>query len=122
MAEMLERTTTAVVVVNALAFTVGLVSPEAAESAEWVEHLALVYMVAELGIKMHHVGWHLGRFVRDPWNGFDVVLIALSLLATVPAAGALRITRAARLLKVLHIGRHAVQLRAVPRVVALART
>lgn len=68
--------------------------------------MVLGWFVIGLGIKLR--GADLGRFARDPWDAFDAVLIAISLAATLSAAGALRLARAARLLRLMHVGRHAV--------------
>ena len=69
-----------------------------AKSAFTGPHLALSSLfVAEIGIRLGATWPTPRRFFRDPWNRFDVVVVALSLL---PQAGPLAlVARLARLLR-----------------------
>lgn len=62
-----------------------------------VDHLALYVFVAELAAKLY--AYRL-RFFRDPWNLFDTVIVAVSLL---PTAGGLSVLRALRILRALRL-------------------
>ncbi|MFB9247568.1 ion transporter [Sphaerisporangium melleum] len=62
-----------------------------------VDHIALYVFVAELLVKIYV---YRARFFRDPWNLFDTVIVAVSLL---PAAGELSVLRALRILRALRL-------------------
>ena len=91
---------TAVIVLNAV--TLGL------ETYPWVmanaggalmafDRLVLGIFVVEIALKL--VAFR-GAFFRSPWNWFDLVIVAISL---VPAAGAFSVLRALRILRVLRL-------------------
>jgi voltage-gated sodium channel len=108
----LEKVVTGAIVANAGVFVWGLVDDTGA--SEMVEHCILALFVMEMAVKMYGQRW--GYFTK-PWQVFDAVVIGLSLAPLVPTLAVLRVARLARLAKVLHLARHAVQLR----IVALAR-
>ncbi|WAC49407.1 ion transporter [Asticcacaulis sp. SL142] len=62
-----------------------------------LDQLLLGVFVVELLLRLFAQG---GRFIRDPWNLFDTVVIALALL---PASGALSVLRALRVVRVLRL-------------------
>ncbi|WP_405150727.1 ion transporter [Sphaerisporangium sp. NBC_01403] len=95
-----QRAIVAVIVVNAA--TLGVeTSPSALASYGTVLHVvdraALYVFVAELLAKMYV---YRARFVRDPWNLFDTVIVAVSLM---PTAGGLSVLRALRILRALRL-------------------
>ena len=61
----------------------------------------LVLFIAELAIRIAAHGFHLGVFLRDGWNAFDFLVVALSL---VPGVGAFTtVARIARVLRVVRL-------------------
>lgn len=72
-----------------------------------LDKLCLAIFVAELGLKMFAQGF---GFVRRPWNIFDFVIVAISLI---PAAQGLSVLRALRILRVLRLLTVAPRLRRV---------
>jgi voltage-gated sodium channel len=62
-----------------------------------VDRIVLAVFVVEIGLRLYAYGW---RFWRDPWNVFDFVIVAISL---VPASGPLSVLRALRVLRVLRL-------------------
>ncbi|MEO0342718.1 MAG: ion transporter [Pseudomonadota bacterium] len=62
-----------------------------------LDAICLWIFVAELGLKIFALGW---RFLRDPWNIFDFILVAI---AFVPNSGGLTVLRALRILRVLRV-------------------
>ncbi|WP_433256517.1 ion transporter [Streptosporangium sp. CA-135522] len=90
----------AVIVINAA--TLGLETSAAAverygTALTVVDHLALYIFVAELAAKVYV---YRREFLRDPWNLFDSVIVAVSLL---PTAGGLSVLRALRILRALRL-------------------
>ncbi|MET8142769.1 ion transporter [Sphaerisporangium sp. NPDC005288] len=95
-----QRAIIVVIVVNAA--TLGVeTSPEATAAygsvLHVVDHAALYVFVAELLAKMYV---YRARFVLDPWNLFDTVIVAVSFL---PTAGGLSVLRALRILRALRL-------------------
>ncbi|SDG56592.1 voltage-gated sodium channel [Lentzea fradiae] len=91
---------TAVILVNAV--TLGAeTSPELLASYGDVLHLvdrtALVIFVVELTLRFCAYG---RDFFRDPWNWFDTLVVAVTLL---PASGMFSVLRALRVLRVLRL-------------------
>jgi hypothetical protein len=110
MAEMLERATTAAIIANACLFGWGLADPAHAEMAEAAEQAITLLFVGEMAWRWRLDGLaRLGAVQRagilSPWP------------APCPGSAVLRLARLAKLVKRVHLGRHAAQLR----VVALAR-
>ncbi|GII58777.1 hypothetical protein Pth03_71660 [Planotetraspora thailandica] len=62
-----------------------------------VDHAALYVFVAELLAKMYV---YRLKFLRDPWNVFDVVIVGVSLL---PHSGELSVLRALRIMRALRL-------------------
>jgi voltage-gated sodium channel len=62
-----------------------------------VDQLALVGFVAELALRWYAAGW---RYLADPWNVFDTLVVGIAL---VPASGALSVLRTLRVLRVLRL-------------------
>ena len=63
--------------------------------------VVLVLFVAELAIRIAAQGFRLGTFLRDGWNAFDFLVVALSL---VPGIGAFTtVARIARVLRVVRL-------------------
>jgi voltage-gated sodium channel len=89
-----------VIVVNAV--TLGL------ETSKWVmagfggllhavDHVILGVFVLELVLRLYAHGW---RFFRDPWNVFDFVIVAISVI---PTSGPFSVLRALRILRALRL-------------------
>jgi voltage-gated sodium channel len=89
-----------VIVVNAI--TLGLETSPAAMSAVGplllaIDTAAMWIFTVEIGLKL----WlYRSRFIRDGWNIFDFVVVAVAWL---PAAGPLSVLRALRILRVLRL-------------------
>ncbi|QWF81591.1 hypothetical protein HUW46_05024 [Amycolatopsis sp. CA-230715] len=62
-----------------------------------LDHIALSIFVAELLAKLYA---YRGRFFRDSWNVFDLVIIGI---AVIPATGPFAVLRALRVLRVLRL-------------------
>lgn len=62
-----------------------------------VDHAALYIFVAELLAKVYVYRW---RFLRDPWNIFDAIIVGIALA---PASGGLSVLRALRILRALRL-------------------
>ncbi|WP_367138620.1 ion transporter [Saccharothrix sp. HUAS TT1] len=62
-----------------------------------LDHVAMTVFVVELVARLYA---HRLRFFRDPWNCFDLAVVAVSLL---PAAGPLSVVRALRVLRALRL-------------------
>ena len=62
-----------------------------------VDRIVLAVFVVEIGLRLYAYGL---RFWRDPWNVFDFIIVAISL---VPASGPLSVLRALRVLRVLRL-------------------
>ncbi|NUR86080.1 MAG: ion transporter [Nonomuraea sp.] len=62
-----------------------------------IDHAALYVFVAELLAKVYVERW---RFLRDPWNVFDSVIIGIALA---PATGGLSVLRSLRILRALRL-------------------
>ena len=62
-----------------------------------LDRACLAFFVVELAIKLYAFG---GRFVRDPWNVFDALIVGIAL---VPATGSLSVLRALRILRLLRV-------------------
>ncbi len=89
-----------VIVVNAI--TLGLeTSPVVLRAVGGLLHVAdhvmLYIFTVELALRLDAHGW---RFVRDPWNVFDFVIVAISLL---PTSGPFSVLRALRILRALRL-------------------
>lgn len=95
-----QRIIMTLIVINAV--VLGLeTSPTAREAAgellRVLDSLILAVFVLELGAK---ILVHGRRFVRDPWNIFDFLVVAVAL---VPATGNLSVLRALRVLRVMRL-------------------
>jgi voltage-gated sodium channel len=89
-----------VIVVNAI--TLGLeTSSTVVRAAGGVLHVAdrvmLAIFVVEVALRLFAYG---GRFFRDPWNVFDFVIVAISVI---PASGPFSVLRALRILRALRL-------------------
>lgn len=62
-----------------------------------VDHVALYIFVAELAAKIYV---ERRQFVRDPWNVFDFVIVAIALA---PSTGGLSVLRSLRILRALRL-------------------
>ncbi|MEV0143550.1 MULTISPECIES: ion transporter [unclassified Nonomuraea] len=62
-----------------------------------IDHAALYVFVAELIAKVYA---ERSRFLRDPWNVFDALIVAIAL---VPATGGLSVLRSLRILRALRL-------------------
>lgn len=79
-----------------------------AVTLERVDTCFLVFFLVEILARLRRAGW---RWLAQPWNLFDAIIILLALL---PVLGdSITILRMARAARVLHLGRHASHLRVV---------
>lgn len=95
-----ERAVTAVIVANAVTLgveTSPLISARLGDSLHAFDRLVLVVFVVELMLRFFV---HRGRFFRDPWRVFDLVVVGV---AIVPAGSAFAVLRALRVLRVLRL-------------------
>jgi voltage-gated sodium channel len=89
-----------VIVVNAV--TLGLETSRSVMSGfggllHAVDHVILGIFVLELVLRLYAHGW---RFFRDPWNVFDFVIVAISVI---PTSGPFSVLRALRILRALRL-------------------
>lgn len=97
---MAQRTIIALIVLNAI--TLGL-ETSGSVMAAWggwlhaVDTLLLYVFTAEIALRIYAFR---GRFFRDPWGVFDLVVVAIAWL---PASGPLAVLRALRVLRVLRL-------------------
>lgn len=64
---------------------------------EALDHLLLLLFTAELGLRIYAFR---GRFFRDPWGIFDLLVVGI---AWVPSSGPLAVLRALRVLRVMRL-------------------
>ena len=101
---------TAVIVVNAI--TLGLETSATAMSAAGplilaIDAAALWIFSIEIGLKL----WvYRGRFFRDGWNVFDLVIVGI---AWIPSAGPMAVLRALRVMRILRLVSIVPQMRTV---------
>jgi len=91
---------TGLIVANAIILaleTSGRAMAVAGDLLQTLDSLILAVFVAELTAKVVAQGW---RFLRDPWNLFDVAVVGIAL---VPASQGLSVLRAFRILRVLRL-------------------
>lgn len=100
MAPIFQRVVIGLILLNAV--TLGL-ETSASITAAWgdalrvADNLLLYLFTAELALRIYAFR---GRFFRDPWGLFDLVVVAI---AWMPATGALSVLRALRVLRVLRL-------------------
>ena len=95
-----QHTVTTLIVLNAI--TLGLETSDAAmarfgELLVALDHLLLWIFTAELCLRIYAFR---GRFFRDPWGIFDLIVVAIS---WAPSSGPLSVLRALRVLRVLRL-------------------
>ena len=95
-----QNTITGLIVLNAI--TLGLETSQSAMEAVGgllvvVDRLILAVFVIELSSKLLV---YRGRFHKDPWNIFDLIVVTIALI---PATGSLSVLRALRILRVLRL-------------------
>lgn len=98
------------IVFNAITLGLETVDPVMARYGEVLHILdtvILIVFVVEVVTKMIALG---PRFVRDGWNVFDFIIVAISLI---PAAGPLTVVRSLRVLRVLRLVNRMPQLRRI---------
>jgi voltage-gated sodium channel len=95
-----ERSITALILLNALTLgieTSPLISARFGDLLHGFDRLVLAVFVVELLLR----GFvHRGRFFRDPWRVFDLIVVGI---AAVPAGSAFTVLRALRVLRVLRL-------------------
>jgi voltage-gated sodium channel len=95
-----QRLIVAVILINAATLgleTVPAVVERYGEALTVVDHVALYIFVAELLAKVYA---ERSAFLRDPWNIFDTVIVAIALA---PATGTLSVLRSLRILRALRL-------------------
>lgn len=93
-----QRTIVAVILLNAVSLgleTSADLTDRYATAFETVERVIVSAFVLELGLRIYAYGL---AFFRDPWNWFDLIIIAI---ATVPASEEFSILRLTRVLRLL---------------------
>ena len=95
-----QRTVTALILLNAV--TLGLetsaaVTERAGAALQMLDRALLWIFTAELAIRIYAFR---GRFFRDPWGVFDLLVVGIAWL---PATDALSVLRALRVLRVLRL-------------------
>jgi voltage-gated sodium channel len=95
-----QHTVVGLILLNAM--TLGLETSDSLMAA-WgevmhlIDRVLLVFFTAELAIRVFAFR---GRFLRDPWGVFDLIVVGISWL---PATGPLAVLRALRVLRVLRL-------------------
>jgi voltage-gated sodium channel len=89
-----------VIVVNAV--TLGLETSKSVMAGfggllHAIDHVILGIFVVELALRLYAHGW---RFFRDPWNVFDFLIVAISVI---PTSGPFSVLRALRILRALRL-------------------
>jgi voltage-gated sodium channel len=89
-----------VIVVNAV--TLGLETSKSVMAGfggllHAIDHVILGVFVVELVLRLYAHGW---RFFRDPWNVFDFLIVAISVI---PTSGPFSVLRALRILRALRL-------------------
>jgi voltage-gated sodium channel len=89
-----------VIVVNAV--TLGLETSKSVMAGfggllHGIDHVILGVFVVELALRLYAHGW---RFFRDPWNVFDFLIVAISVI---PTSGPFSVLRALRILRALRL-------------------
>lgn len=95
-----QRTIVGVIVFNAI--TLGLETSDAIVASvggilHVLDRTVIGIFVVELLLRLYA---HRGRFFRDPWSLFDLVVVGISL---VPASGGLSVLRALRIIRVMRL-------------------
>jgi len=95
-----QRTVIALILANAV--LLGIETSESAVAAAGglitgLDRLFLIAFTIEIGLRIYAFR---GRFFRDPWGIFDVLVVAIAWL---PASGPLAVLRALRVLRVLRL-------------------
>ena len=96
----IQRLIIAAIVANAVTLgleTSSVVMDAAGGLITALDRVFLAIFVVEIGLKLYARG---PRFFRDPWNVFDFVIVAVSL---VPGSGPLSVLRTLRVLRVLRL-------------------
>lgn len=106
LAEWLETLPVRKVIIGVILFNAILLGLETSPEimARWgggltfLDNLCLGFFCVELLVKLYAFG---GRFFRDPWNWFDMVIVGIALLPANETLGVLRALRILRLLRVV---------------------
>ncbi len=113
MMRVFHRLTDGVIVVNLAVVIFGLLFHSAEDVLEHVHTGIICWFVVELVVRLRMAGWHLARFLRDPWASFDTAVVMLSLLPDLVGGSALRVVRLARFARTVHLVRHLSTLRII---------
>lgn len=105
-----EHAVTGVIAVNSVLLVWELFDHN--EVTEHIESACLLFFLVELVVRWRRHQWNPLRFLRNPWNAFDVVVILAALLPLVGADSSL--LRLARLSRAVHWLRHVSHLRLAP--------
>ncbi|GAB3048740.1 ion transporter [Sediminivirga luteola] len=67
-------------------------------SLGWLNHVAVGIFVVEIALRIYA---HRGRFFRDPWGWFDMLIVAVALIPATAGGEVFRVLRALRILRLL---------------------
>jgi len=102
-----DRVMLSAIIVNTAILGWSWVDHAHALTLERVDTCFVVFFLIELVTRLRHGG---RQWLRQPWNLFDATVILLALLPVV--GDGITILRAARVAKLVHLGRHISHLRA----------
>jgi voltage-gated sodium channel len=103
-----EAVVPAAIVANSAVLGWGWIDHAHDVAAERIDTCFLVFFLVEFVVRLRRAGW---RWLTQPWNLLDAVIILLALLPVV--GDGLTVLRIARLARVVHLGRHTSHLRVV---------
>lgn len=107
-----ERTVLIAILLNPGLLAWSLLDDAHEDMIETVHQGFLILFTAEMVIRFAEVGFSPKRFLKDPWNDFDLTLIALSWLPVIGGGVfGLRLLQLARFARIFHAMRHLSTLR-----------
>lgn len=72
--------------------------PGVTRTLGWLNHIAVGIFVVEIALRIYA---HRGRFFRDPWGWFDMIIVAVALIPATAGGEVFRVLRALRILRLL---------------------
>lgn len=65
----------------------------------WFDEVILWFFLFELALKLY--GFGIPRFLKDPWNLFDALMVAISVMSTMSALSSFRVLRVLRFFRLI---------------------